>query len=275
MNIDKVNLVYFSPTHTTQHILESIAQGMGATTVTHLDLTPPNAQNQMTEIDGETLTLIGAPVYAGRLPAVAVRRLQRVMGNDTPAVLVVVYGNRAYEDALLELKDMTMARGFTPIAGAAFIGEHSYSTAAMPIAPGRPDAEDIAKAVAFGRQIREKWLRTSQEIVPIDVPGAFPYKERKPATEAPPTPTTIDDLCTLCGDCAAACPTAAITVSDTVITKAATCIQCCACTRACPTGARVMEDPRILRTAAWLYENHSARKEPEVLLGANSENHET
>ncbi|HOU13127.1 MAG TPA: 4Fe-4S binding protein [Anaerolineae bacterium] len=264
MNIDAVNLVYFSPTHTTRRVLESIAQGMGVQTVRHFDMTPPDAPNQMFEADSDTLTLIGAPVYAGRLPAVAVRRLQRVLGNDTPAVIVVVYGNRAYEDALLELKDMTMARGFIPIAGAAFIGEHSYSTAAMPIAPGRPDAEDIAQAVAFGQQIRETWMETTREIIPVDVPGAFPYRERKPAPETPPTPITIADLCTLCGDCAAVCPTAAITVNDTVITKAAVCIQCCACTRACPTGARVMEDPRVLRTAAWLYENHSARQEPQV-----------
>ncbi len=267
MSVNAVSLVYFSPTRTTKRIMESIAQGIKAQTVTHIDLTLPDAHNQMAEIDGDTLTLIGAPVYAGRLPAIAVRRLQRVLGNDTPAVIVVVYGNRAYEDALLELQDMTMARGFIPIAGAAFIGEHSYSTAAMPIAPGRPDAEDIARAIAFGQQIRQQWMETTREMIPVDVPGAFPYRERKPAPETPPTPITIADLCTLCGDCAAVCPTAAITVGDAVITKASACIQCCACMRVCPTSARVMEDPRILRTAAWLYENHSARKEPEVFMG--------
>ncbi len=268
MNIDAVNLIYFSPTHTTQRILEGIAHGLEVQTVTHFDLTLPHVPDQIFEMAGDTLTLIGAPVYAGRLPAVAVRRLQRVMGNETPAVIVVVYGNRAYEDALLELKDMTMARGFIPIAGAAFIGEHSYSTAAMPIAPGRPDAADMVKAVAFGQHIRQLLARTPVDsLPPLTVPGNYPYKERRPSTEAPPTPTTIADLCTLCGDCAVVCPTAAITIGDAVITKAAACIQCCACTRACPTGARVMEDPRILRTAAWLYENHSARKEPEVFLG--------
>ena len=30
-----------------------------------------------------------------------------------------------------------------PIAGAAFIGEHSYHTEARPIAPGRPDEADL------------------------------------------------------------------------------------------------------------------------------------
>jgi ferredoxin len=268
MTICIAQLIYFSPTRTTQQILTGIAQGIDMGDVVHLDLTPAGVQGRTFEVGEETIALIGAPVYGGRLPRVAMERLCRVRGNSTPAVLVVVYGNRAFEDALMELRDITEACGFVPIAGAAFIGEHSYSTEAMPIAVGRPDAADMEKAVAFGQQIRRKLVYTAIDALPpLNVPGNFPYKERKPSTETPPAPTTIADLCTLCGDCATVCPTGAITVSDTVITKAAACIQCCACTRACPTGARVMEDPRILRTAAWLYENHSARKEPEVFLG--------
>ena len=269
MIIYTAQLIYFSPTRTTQRVLMSIAQGIDVGDVIHLDLTPSGVQGRTFEVGEETIALLGAPVYGGRLPKVAAERLYHVRGNGAPAVLVVVYGNRAFEDALLELKNIAEACGFVPIAGAAFIGEHSYSTETMPIAPGRPDTADIAKAVAFGQQIREKLAQISHdEVPPLAVPGNYPYKEQKPSTETPPTPITIADLCTLCGDCAAVCPTAAITVSDMVITKAAACIRCCACTRACPTGARVMEDPRILRTAAWLYENHSKRKEPDVFLGS-------
>ena len=269
MTIYTTQLIYFSPTRTTQRILTGIAQGIDVSDVIHLDLTPPGVQGRTFEVGEETIALIGAPVYGGRLPKVAVERLCRVRGDDTPAVLVVVYGNRAFEDALLELKNITEACGFVPIAGAAFIGEHSYSSEAMPIAVGRPDAADLEKAVALGQQVREKLAQTSLgDLLPLTIPGNYPYKEQKPSTETSPTPITIADLCTLCGDCAAVCPTAAITVSDSVVTKAAACIRCCACTRACPTGARVMEDPRILRTAAWLYENHSERKEPEVFLGS-------
>jgi len=268
MTICTTQLIYFSPTRTTQQVLTGIAQGIDTNDVIHLDLTPPGVRGRTFEVGPETVAVLGAPVYGGRLPKVAVERLYRVRGNGAPAVLVVVYGNRAFEDALLELKNIAEACGFVPIAGAAFIGEHSYSTEAMPIAPGRPDAADMEKAVAFGQQVREKLAQTSYEdLPPLYVPGNYPYKEQKPSTGTSPAPTTIADLCTLCGDCAAVCPTAAITVGDTVITKAAVCIRCCACTRACPTGARVMEDPRILRTAAWLYEEHSARKEPEVFVG--------
>ncbi len=269
MTICTAQLIYFSPTRTTQRILTAIAQGIDMGDAIHLDLTPPGVQGRTFEVGNETIALLGAPVHSGRLPKTAVERLYRVRGNGAPAVLVVVYGNRAFEDALLELKDIAEACDFVPIAGAAFIGEHSYSTEAMPIAVGRPDANDMEKAGAFGQQIWQMLAQTPIDALPsLHVPGNYPYKDRKPSTETPPAPITIADLCTLCGDCAAVCPTDAITVGDAVITQAAACIQCCACTRVCPTGARVMEDPRILRTAAWLYENHSARKEPELFLGS-------
>ena len=78
------------------------------------------------------MTILSAPVYAGRLPIEAVRRLRRIKAGEAPAVVVVVYGNRAYEDALLELQDLAGEQGFRPIAAGAFIGEHSYSTTGSP-----------------------------------------------------------------------------------------------------------------------------------------------
>lgn len=62
----------------------------------------------------------------------------------------MVYGNRDYEDALLELRDTVASLGFTPLSAGAFIGEHSYSTAEMPVAAGRPDATDLQTARTFG-----------------------------------------------------------------------------------------------------------------------------
>lgn len=42
------------------------------------------------------------------------------------------------------------------IAGATFVGEHSYSTDKNPIAVGRPDADDLRFAENFGAKIRTK-----------------------------------------------------------------------------------------------------------------------
>ena len=77
------------------------------------------------------------PVYGGKVAPLAMERLQGIRASGSPVVLVVVYGNRAYEKALIELDAFASAQGFKVIAGATFVGEHSYSTEQNPIAPGR------------------------------------------------------------------------------------------------------------------------------------------
>ena len=69
------------------------------------------------------LLLIGVPVYMGRVPALIHEWLVSLRLHQTPTVCVVVYGNRVYEDALLELTDIVRGCGGIPIAGGAFIGE--------------------------------------------------------------------------------------------------------------------------------------------------------
>ena len=88
---------------------------------------------------------IAVPVYAGRVAPIALQRIRRLKGENAPVVLVAVYGNRDYEDALVELRDETTCLGFTPLAAGAFIGEHSYSRPGMPVAEGRPDANDLKR----------------------------------------------------------------------------------------------------------------------------------
>lgn len=266
MEIHSVTLAYFSPTGTTRRILESLAAGSAVDNVAHLDLTLPESQARDFPLLRDTLVVFGAPVYAGRVTAVAAQRLRRLQGEGTPAVLVVVYGNRLFEDALLELQHLAVERGFRPLAGGAFLGEHSYSTAELPLSPGRPDAADLQQAVDFGRQIREKvrGIARAEEIPPLSVPGNFPYREGHKLTDV--APVTDAALCTRCGACVEVCPTAAIPPDDPTATDPAACILCCACTRACPVGARTLVDPRIQKTRQWLYENCSARKEPEMYL---------
>jgi ferredoxin len=266
MNIDTVRLVYFSPTGTTKSVLAGITRGLQPETIEHLDLTPPDARTRTIAEMHSELALIGAPVYGGRLPPEAAQRLRRIRGNDTPVVVVVVYGNREYEDALLELNDLVKEAGFVPIAGGAFVGEHSFDSEEMPIASGRPDDQDLKKATEFGKAIREKVHGTAalNEMPPLKVPGDFPYKEWSKWPDV--SPTTQEAICIRCEACIAACPTAAITMNETLITSTEACIVCCACTRACPTGARVAEHPRIRQSQEWLSTHCRQRKEPETFL---------
>lgn len=263
MNVSSCERIFFSPTGTTRAIVESVAVGIGAPAST-CDLTLPDTPPMS---PGE-VAVIGTPVYAGRVPETAVARLRRhARGHGRPAVLVVVYGNRAFEDALLELRDLALELGFVPVAGAAFIGEHSFSTPQWPVAEGRPDAADREKAVAFGRSVRELLDGVSgpADLRPLEVPGNLPYRQGvQPSTICPETDARA---CVLCGECARSCPSGAIALTDdSVLTEAALCLRCCACTRVCPAGARIMRHEKILEFGRMLSTQYAQRREPEFFL---------
>jgi len=267
MNINSVKLIFFSPTQTTKRVLESIAQGIRVDTVETIDLTPPKARTRGFEEMRDGLAIIGAPVYGGRIPGDAAHRLRRLKAYDVPAVVVAVYGNREYEDALLELKDICVEAGFIPVAGAVFIGENTANYALdddfPKIAPGRPDTEDLMKALEFGRVVRKKVrdMCALDGLSPLQVPGNFPYREwgEPPGT----SPATREDICDKCKVCAKVCPTAAIVVGDQVMTDQDACIMCCACVKYCPTGARVCDHTWMKQAGEWLSANCRERKEPE------------
>lgn len=266
MNFNAVRMVYFSPTRTTQKILEGIAQGTEVGTIKHLDLTPPEAKTPDLGERQDELFLLGVPVYSGRVPLEAVARLQRLKADRLPAVIIAVYGNRAFEDALLELKDLAQESGFVPVAAGAFIGEHSFANDHMPIANGRPDAEDLRKAREFGLKIRGKLndIDSIDAVSPLEVPGNIPHRKRMKPEEI--SPSTQEELCTLCKTCASVCPVAAITVEASVETNKLACILCCACVKNCPTGARVAEDPFLKKMGKWLTTNCQIRKESEIFI---------
>jgi formate hydrogenlyase subunit 6/NADH:ubiquinone oxidoreductase subunit I len=174
-----------------------------------------------------------------------------------------MYGNRAYEDALLELHNTTKELGFKTIAGAAFIGRHSFDSSITPIATGRPDAEDLKKAHEFGVKVFDK-IKRMENIHEIDVTGNYPYRER--GNVEPRSPETEDTTCILCGQCERVCPIGCIKVLDIVETQKDHCIACTACVQACPTGARHWQHEGILRSAKWLSTEHGKRKEPQIFL---------
>jgi ferredoxin len=264
MEVKQVKLVYFSPTGTTQKVVQSIAKGIAVEDVAHINLTFPVDLQPTIHPFSDELIILGAPVYGGRLPVEAVNRFKQLKASQTLAILIVVYGNRAFEDALLELKNLAIELGFHPVAGGAFIGEHSYATQELPIANGRPDHLDVQKAFDFGVKIKAKVtaLSSADSTMDLEIPGRFPYEGG--ALSMTVSPVTREDPCTVCGTCASVCPTAAISINGCVATEIERCIRCCACVKNCPTGARVVEDSKWKNVANWLNENCSSRKEPQI-----------
>ncbi|WP_051327489.1 flavodoxin family protein [Desulfatibacillum aliphaticivorans] len=156
MEIKSVSCVFFSPTGSTQKVVHNIAQGMQAEVLDVMDCTNRSKRREGMGTIQSDLLIIGVPVYYGRVPEEAAPFLKSLSGRGVPVVLVVTYGNREYEDSLLELHDIAAEQGFIPVAGGAFVAEHSYSLPSRPIAHGRPDVSDIATAQDFGMQIRKE-----------------------------------------------------------------------------------------------------------------------
>ena len=178
------------------------------------------------------LTVFAAPVFGGRIPSVAREKMKQLSGAGKKAVTLAVYGNRAYEDALLEMNDILTENGFTVIASGAFVAQHSMEPE---VGAGRPDQEDAKEIRAFAEAVRNK-----KDAVGVQVPGNHPYKSEM---KVPCTPTS-HAACTRCGACVKVCPTDAISITNKgVTTNKGKCILCMACTHVCPEHARVLPAP--------------------------------
>ena len=268
----EVSLVYFSSTKTTQRTVRAIGRALAKAfdiPVQEYDFTLPNARSRKLHFASDQLVVVGSPVYGGVMPLLVREYLaQYVTGEKTACILAAVYGNRNFDDCLVEMQDLMEENGFVVTAAAACIGEHSYSTA---IASGRPNAQDLALAEEFGRQVAQK-LSASPAVPTLaqTLPGSRPYRERKPSAPMAPQTTNgcpagackaltnyvIDaDKCKGCTLCARNCPVGAIDRNDPTKVDASLCLRCLSCVRLCPLGSKAFTDPGFQKTVAWCLEN--------------------
>lgn len=277
MNIHEAHLITFSPTHTSKQVGEAIVHGTSISSIIETDLTL-KAVGEL-EIPENTLVVITVPVYAGKVAPLALERMKEIHTHGAPTVLVVVYGNRAYEKALTQLDTFVSERGFKVIAGGTFVGEHSYSSEKNPVAVGRPDVDDLQFADTFGQKILMKINAAAdvKELYGVDVTRIqrphqpffsllrFFYQVKKLQKSGIPTPRipVVDaELCTHCGHCVKHCPAEAILKGDECDTLKEKCIRCCACVKDCPEKARTFDTP----FAVLLTNSFKKQKENRILL---------
>lgn len=266
MRVDSAKLVYFSPTGTTKTVVQGIANGIDLSTVELIDITSPDTRKEPLHTSDSELLIIGVPVYMGRVPALLSEWLDSIQGDNTPTVCVVVYGNRAFENALLELKDIVAKHGCVPIAGAAYIGEHSFSDSGIPTAQGRPNEDDLEHAKTLGQKIREKLesMESLSRDSMVDVPGEYPYGGITKLWNV--DFIAVSEDCVQCGLCAEVCPMGAVDPDNSKMIDQEKCITCCACIKSCPQNARSMKDGPVKEAQKRLYTLYNEPKSPEYFL---------
>lgn len=248
--------ITFSPTGGTRKAAGLLTAALGGEIVP-VDLTDSGADFSAVTFTREDVAVIAVPSYGGRVPGVAVERIRALHGSSARAVLLCVYGNRAYEDTLVELEDAAKQAGFRVIAAAAAIAEHSI---ARSCAAGRPDAADEKQLQAFAARIREK-LSAGEDGEP-DIPGNRPYKKWG-GSGMVPKPTKA---CTGCGLCAEKCPVQAIDLDEPKKIDKDLCISCMRCVSICPQSARKVSAVMMAAAEAMLKKVCTDRKEGELYI---------
>jgi ferredoxin len=268
MKIKKVFALFFSPTGTTKKAVMAFAEGTGAP-VEKIDLTLPATRKTFSRsFDSDDLVVAGFPVYGGRLPKDLDDFFSGLKGNGASAAALVMYGNREYDDALIELKLRLEERGFVVKAGAAFIGEHTFS---KNIAPGRPDKNDLAVAAGYGKQVMDSILHDLPGTLALK--GNYPFKmqgydPRNPGSSPAHTLTiTTTEDCTNCGLCAEKCPWGVIDMENPGSINYAGCMRCLRCVKICPNSAKkVLEEKFLAFLPQFEMRLNARRKEPELFL---------
>ncbi|MCQ4022925.1 MULTISPECIES: 4Fe-4S binding protein [unclassified Ruminococcus] len=243
--------IVFSPTGGTEKVAHIIGKQWSEKPAI-IDLSDAKADFSKCKITEQDMVLVAMPSFGGRAPAVAISRLKQIAGNGAKCTLVCVYGNRAYEDTLVEMEDTAKECGFQVVAAIAAVAEHSI----MPqYAAGRPDATDQKQLTDYANQIADKAGIVSA------IPGNRPYKKAGGAGLVPKP----DKSCVKCGACAETCPVHAIDpVNFTADSKA--CISCMRCMKQCPKNARKVNGMMVSVAALAIKKACSVRKENELFL---------
>ena len=248
--------ICFSPTGGTQRVLDALGSSCREPAIP-IDLTDPGADFSRFSFGEEDLCLVAVPSYGGRVPGAAAVRLRHFQGNGATAVLIAVYGNRAYEDTLLELRDILTEWGFRCAAAVAAVAEHSIF---RQFAAGRPDEEDIFQLRDFSSKIRGA-LAAGAPSPSLPLPGNHPYREYK---GVPFVPKATGD-CVECGLCARSCPVQAIQPSPPFASDSAQCIACMRCIAICPRQARTL-NRALLFAASQKLKGACAQRKPNQLF---------
>ncbi len=255
----KLYAIFFSATDTTRKCVAAFCQGYGAKPVTAINLAD-SLNSKLPDFSSEDVVVVASPVYGGRLPKPVAEAFARLKGNNAAAVAIVVYGNRDYDDALLELTDILRAESFRIAGAGAFIGQHSIFPK---VGKSRPDQSDLQALESFGKECKAKIRDGFDPDCTPFIKGKRPYKK---AAGAPLWPSAKESDCVKCGTCASNCPVGAISGDKPFATDTTKCISCGRCISVCPIGVRKHSGVKYSLVGFLFNAAFSKRKEPEWVV---------
>lgn len=226
----KIYEFFFSPTGGTKKVADVIASEISLnnnSSIEKVDLTDYNTDFSSVEICKDDIAILAVPSYAGRVPETAQERISQIKGNRANAIIICVYGNREYEDALIELYDIAKESNFKVISAIAAVAKHSI---AYKYASNRPDENDVKKLKEFASKI----INASDFLDEHKLKGNRPYRKMSKTSLVPKT----KNKCTNCKLCAKKCPVQAIDINNPKIIDKNKCISCMRCVSICNYSAK-------------------------------------
>lgn len=248
--------LYFSPTGGTKKVMDILTQVLKPSA--QIDISISDFDYGTLRFEEDDVCFIAVPAFGGRVPAISLEHLKQMQVNGAMAIIVVVFGNRAYDDTLLELKNEAQAIGFTVAAGIAAVAQHSIFSR---FGQGRPDTRDENDLLRFAHEISE-YIKNGGNITEVNVLGNMPYK----VYSGVPLKPKADESCTKCGICAEKCPVKAIDSNDPSATDDTKCIACMRCIAICPINSRTLDQMAVSAVAQRIEEACGSRKDNELFM---------
>jgi len=278
-----ISAVYFSATNNTKDVVHRITKNISTKlkieTVNFYDFTLPSDRKRTLEFDKNDVVVIGVPVYAGRVPNLLLNYLKSIRALGALCIPVVTFGNRDFDDALIELATIMENDGFRVISAGAFVYPHSFSNI---LASDRPDERDMMTISDFSDQSSVNITKISQaKLYNPDmkyessgktfsissIKGEVPYRDYfKPVDKIGDMfefrkikPYTSNE-CTKCDICVDLCPMGTIEKSNPRVVNGK-CIKCCACIKSCPIKVKSFTDENYIKHKIELEELKDIRQE--------------
>ena len=253
MEITHITAIYYSATGNTRKVIKRIAKNVQEVLqvpLDYVDYTRPKNREKTHSFGPNELVIFASCVYAGRIPNKMLPYISTAFsGTNTPAIPIVVFGNRSFDNALASV--------------------HAFSSN---IGTGRPDEKDLEQIDSFCKNASE-YILNNENLVQIEVPGEHPAVtyytplgiDNTPVNFLRAKPKTHKELCDNCGACAKACPMSAIDFVDNTLVPG-TCIKCQCCVKICHTKAKYFDDEGFISHVKMLERDYVRRHEPAFFL---------